>query len=418
VRGATGLKEAEEQRPRRAWALRCSLTADHERSGRCRQGQGQPSAAPRANRPPGEGQPPAAARANRPPGRANRPPRPTIGAVTTGSVVLETHEALLDHLTGGGHPERPARLEAVLAGIQAAGVSEALVPVAPRAATRVELERVHRPSYLDAVEAFCLTGGGRLDADTSASAGSWQAAILAAGAGPDAIERLDRGEADAAFIAVRPPGHHALAGRAMGFCLINNVAVAAAALAERGERVLIVDWDAHHGNGTQAIFYQDPRVLYVSLHQYPFYPGTGRLDETGAGEGVGTTINVPLPAGATGDVYLAALDQVVAPAAESFAPSWVIVSAGFDAHRDDPLTDLGLTSGDFALLTDRVMGWAPAGRRLAVLEGGYDLTALAHSAGACVARMAGVTYRPEPATSGGPGAEVVAQVVAAQKGER
>jgi acetoin utilization deacetylase AcuC-like enzyme len=193
----------------------------------------------------------------------------------------------------------------------------------------------------------------------------------------------------------------------MGFCLVNNVAVTAAALADRGERVLIVDWDAHHGNGTQDVFYEDPRVLYVSLHQYPLYPGTGRLDETGAGAGVGTTVNLPLPPGTTGEAYLAAVDDVIVPAAERFGPTWVIASAGFDAHRDDPLTNMGLTAGDFADLTERIMRLAPAGRRLAFLEGGYDLEALANSAGACVAGLAGESFRPEPSTSGGPGRNVV-----------
>ncbi|HEX3539259.1 MAG TPA: histone deacetylase [Acidimicrobiales bacterium] len=330
--------------------------------------------------------------------------------MASGLVLLETHEAFLDHLPGGGHPERPARLEAVLAGVNNAGVTDALVPVAPRPASRAELERVHAPAYLDGLERFAARGGGWVDMDTAVSSGSWQAAVLAAGAGPDAIERLDAGEADAAFIAVRPPGHHALGTRPMGFCLLNNVAVTAAALTSRGERVLIVDWDAHHGNGTQAIFFHDPSVLYVSMHQFPFYPGTGRMEETGAGEGAGYTINFPFPAGATGDVYQAALDEVVVPAAEWFRPTWLIVSAGFDAHRADPLTELGLASGDFADLTVRLMGLVPAGRRLAVLEGGYDLGALADSAGACVAGLAGVEYRPEPPTAGGPGAGVVTSV--------
>jgi len=324
-----------------------------------------------------------------------------------GAVLLETHEAYLDHDTGRGHPERPARLAAVLRGIQASGAGEALVAVAPRPATREELERVHRPAYLDAIQAFCAAGGGAVDADTLVSSHSWDAAVLAAGAGVDAVERLDRGEADAAFVAVRPPGHHATSSRAMGFCLLNNVAVTAAALAARGERVLIVDWDAHHGNGTQDAFYADPRVAYVSMHEYPLYPGSGRLDETGAGEGGGTTVNFPFPAGTTGDSYLAALDEVVLPLAEWFLPTWVIVSAGFDGHRADPLCGLGLSAGDFADLTDRVMALATPGRRLAVLEGGYDLDALADSAGACIASLAGLSHRPERPTSGGPGRTVV-----------
>jgi acetoin utilization deacetylase AcuC-like enzyme len=193
----------------------------------------------------------------------------------------------------------------------------------------------------------------------------------------------------------------------MGFCLLNNVAVTAAALADRGERVLVYDWDAHHGNGTQDAFYDDRRVLYVSAHQWPLYPGTGALDETGEGPGKGYTINLPLPPGTTGDVYLAAFDEVVAPAVERFDPTWVIVSAGFDAHRADPLTGLNLTAGDFADLTERLLGVAPAGRVVAFLEGGYDLQALALSAGAFVATLAGLPFRPESPTSGGPGRAVV-----------
>lgn len=323
------------------------------------------------------------------------------------SILFVTHPDLAGHDAGPGHPERPARLEAVRAGAEAAGLAEALVAVATRGATRDELQRLHPAPYLDALERFCGAGGGRIDADTGAVPASWTAALLAAGSGPDAVERLDRGEASAAFCAVRPPGHHAAPTRAMGFCLLNNVAVTAAVLAGRGERVAIVDWDAHHGNGTQAAFYDDPQVLYASLHEHPLYPGTGRLHDTGGEGAEGTNVNLPLPAGATGDVALAAFDEVVLPAIERFRPTWLLVSAGFDGHRADPLTGLALSSGDFADLTRRVMGLVPAGRRIAFLEGGYDLQALADSAGACLSALAGGDHRPERATGGGPGHHVV-----------
>jgi acetoin utilization deacetylase AcuC-like enzyme len=193
----------------------------------------------------------------------------------------------------------------------------------------------------------------------------------------------------------------------MGFCLVNNVAVAAAALAARGERVLIVDYDAHHGNGTQDIFYGDGRVMYVSLHEWPLYPGTGALTETGTGAGIGTTVNFPLPAGTTGDVYFSAVDDVIAPLAKVFAPTWLLLSAGFDAHRRDPITGLGLSAGDFGTMTGRLLELVPPGRRLVMLEGGYDLQALADSTAAALAALEGIQHHPEPPTAGGPGQQVV-----------
>ena len=193
----------------------------------------------------------------------------------------------------------------------------------------------------------------------------------------------------------------------MGFCLLNNVAVTAAALRDRGERVLIVDWDAHHGNGTQDIFYGDGAVMYVSMHQWPLYPGTGRLTDAGTGAGAGATVNFPLPAGATGDVYLDAIDNVVEPLAERFAPTWVLVSAGYDAHRADPLTGLGLSAGDYVDLTARIMALARPRRLVVFLEGGYDLDALRDSTAATVSTLLGRPDRLEPATANGPGRPVV-----------
>ncbi|HET6964970.1 MAG TPA: histone deacetylase [Acidimicrobiales bacterium] len=316
------------------------------------------------------------------------------------------------HDTGWGHPERAERLVAVERGVKTIERDGAVERRAGRPATREELLRVHDGAYLDRIEGFISSGGGPVDADTRVSSGSWEAALLAAGSGLEAAERLQAGEADAAFVAVRPPGHHATPDQAMGFCLINNVAVTAAALAERGDKVLIVDWDVHHGNGTQDIFWDDPRVLYVSTHEWPLYPGTGRPDETGGPHARGLTVNVPLPPGATGDVARTALDDLVAPIVERFAPGWVLISAGFDAHRLDPLAGLEWSSGDFSDLAATIIKWAPGpGRTIAFLEGGYDLNALCDSTAATLAALTGLSYRPEPPTSGGPGLNVVSRLV-------
>ncbi|GIU90264.1 MAG: histone deacetylase [Acidimicrobiia bacterium] len=321
-------------------------------------------------------------------------------------LLVATDPRFAEHDPGRGHPERPARLAAVLDGL-GSGDRDAIRPLEPRRATRDELERVHTTEYLERLEVFCARGGGPLDPDTSVSPASYDVALLAAGAGLAAVEALEHGEGDAAFCAVRPPGHHAVPSRAMGFCLVNNVAVTAAALRDRGQRVLIVDWDAHHGNGTQDIFWADPDVMYVSMHEWPLYPGTGRLDEVGAGPGTGTTVNFPFPPGTTGDVYLAAVDDVVAPLAQRFAPDWLLVSAGYDAHRADPLTGLGLTAGDYADLTSRLLGLVPPRRTIAFLEGGYDLDALRASVAATVSALLGTPDHPEGPTCGGPGRPVV-----------
>lgn len=330
------------------------------------------------------------------------------------TVLFIHNDRCRDHVATPNHPERPDRLRAVDHGLAAAGLTDALVMIEAPAVSIDAVQRVHPASMVDLVRDLAADGGGVIDADTTVSVASYDAALVAAGAGLEAVRRLDAGEADAAFCAVRPPGHHATDQRSMGFCLLNNVAVTARALADRGERVVIVDYDAHHGNGTQDIFYDDPRVLFVSLHEYPAYPGTGAVHETGAGDGAGFTVNFPLPAGATGDVYRRAWNDVALATVEAFDPTWLLLSAGFDAHRQDPITSMGLTSGDYADLTTEIISVVPPGRRIAFLEGGYDLQALADSSAACISSLLGENYRPEAASNGGPGDHVVAQVAAAQ----
>jgi acetoin utilization deacetylase AcuC-like enzyme len=326
---------------------------------------------------------------------------------------LDTHD------TGPNHPERPERVIAALDGIEQAGLAEAAVRLPPREATKDELERVHAPHYLQMIEDFCVSGGGSLDSDTVASQGSWATALLAAGGALAAVDALTSSGDGVAFVAHRPPGHHATADQAMGFCLLNNVAIAAAALLARGERVLVLDWDVHHGNGTEAIFWDEPGLFYVSTHQSPLYPGTGDSRATGGTKAPALNMNIPLPPGATGDVLLYAFDEIVAAAVEDFGPSWVLVSSGFDAHASDPLANLELSAGDFADLAARAKSFAPVpGRVVVVLEGGYDLMAISHSTGAVLAALLGESYRPEPATSGGPGRSAVEHALQVHRAAR
>lgn len=319
------------------------------------------------------------------------------------SLLFVTHEYCYEHMAGEMHPERPERLDAVKEGLRRAGTDEAVeYAEAPRAPFST-LVAVHDVQLIDHIRRVCESGGGVIDADTVAAAESYRAARLAAGAGLRCIDGLREGEAEIAFASVRPPGHHATKAESMGFCLFNNVAVSATELANAGERVLIVDVDAHHGNGTQDIFYDDPRVMFVSFHQWPCYPGTGWLTETGAGAAVGTTINLPLPPGATGDVYLKAWDTIVQPAVDRFEPTWLLISAGFDAHRRDPITDLGLSAGDYRALTERMLPVVEKGRTVVFLEGGYDLEGLAESSAAMFAAVHDASFETEAETNGGPG---------------
>jgi acetoin utilization deacetylase AcuC-like enzyme len=304
------------------------------------------------------------------------------------------------HDTPAWHPENRQRLDAVLAGVGEAGLADATEWRESTEASLDDLALAHDPMYVDAVRRFCEAGGGDLDPDTMAAPGSWDTARRSAGAVLAAIDALEAGECDLAFSAGRPPGHHAVRDRAMGFCLFNNAAVGAAKLAARGERVVVLDWDVHHGNGTQDIFYDDPRVLYVSTHESPLFPGTGLLRETGGPSAPGTNLNLPFPSGTRGDVYRRAFDEVITPVVERFAPDWLIVSAGYDAHRDDPLAGVQLTAADYADLAVRAAALVPAGRTAIVLEGGYSPRALTRSVGATLAALLGVDYRPEASSSG------------------
>jgi acetoin utilization deacetylase AcuC-like enzyme/formylglycine-generating enzyme required for sulfatase activity len=291
----------------------------------------------------------------------------------------------LEHKTTPGHPESPQRLVAIVERLKASGLYPELLVLSPESAAREWIETVHSPHYIERVKASCKKGVAYLDSlDTPISEKSYEVALMAAGGVLTAIDAVMQKKVTNAFCAVRPPGHHALSDRAMGFCIFNNIAIGTRYLQKKYKlhKVLIVDWDVHHGNGTEATFYDDLTVLYFSVHQYPFYPGTGRQTDKGSGKGLNYNINVPLPAGSGDDDYLKVFREKLEPAALSFSPDFVLISAGFDACKGDVLGGMNVTPQGFAQLTQIVKSIAEKcceGRLVSVLEGGYDLDMMSAS---------------------------------------
>ncbi len=289
----------------------------------------------------------------------------------------------LEHDTGN-HPENANRLRGVMKRLESENILDACSCPQWQPATDAQLRYAHEQADIDAIRRYIRSGGGQIEADTVVSPKSLEPALLAAGAACDAVARVIRGDASNAFCLVRPPGHHALPDNPMGFCLFNNVAIAArAAINEHGlERVMILDWDVHHGNGTQAIFWEDANVAFLSMHRYPFYPGTGSADETGGGDGLGLTVNLPIHFGTPPATQIDRFRQATEKLAAKFQPQLVLISAGFDSHVDDPIGSLLLESEHFETLTEVAMSVArehAEGRIVSVLEGGYNPTALGES---------------------------------------
>jgi acetoin utilization deacetylase AcuC-like enzyme len=325
-------------------------------------------------------------------------------AILAMSFIVISTERFAEHQTPPGHPECPERAE-VMDVIAAEWRRQGGAVVAPREATREQLARVHGSEYLRRISETAGTAVA-LDPDTYTSPETYEIALLAAGAAVDGVERVMGGGHKRVLAMVRPPGHHAEHDRAMGFCFYNNIAVAAAHAKTLGaHRIAIIDYDVHHGNGTQHLFERDPAVLYVSTHQYPYYPGTGAVDEIGVGAGAGFTVNLPLDAGAVSEDYRFVFDAVVVPVVKQFNPDLVLVSAGFDAHERDPLGGMRLTSDAFAAMTAQLRSVAEeccGGRLVVVTEGGYDFRALADSLRAVVGVLAREAAPPAawPAAAG------------------
>lgn len=309
---------------------------------------------------------------------------------TKRKVGLVYDPAYLEHQTAPGHPERPARLTAIIRGLKESGLYAKLLKIEPRPAPEKWVRSVHTAEYMKRAKAGCAAGLKYLDTpDVSISGKSYEVALLAAGAGLAALDAVAEGKVRAVFCAVRPPGHHAMPDEALGFCIFNNIAIAARYAQQKHgwKKVLIVDFDVHHGNSTQAVFYADGSVLHFGIHRHPFYPGTGAAEKEGQGEGLGYNINVPLPAGSGISAYRKAFAERLKPAALKFKPDIVLISAGFDAHQDDPLGGMKLTSQDYGELTGMVKEIADEcceGRIVSFLEGGYDLDALAEAGAAHV----------------------------------
>jgi acetoin utilization deacetylase AcuC-like enzyme len=336
-------------------------------------------------------------------------------SVRTALVVDRRYEA---HDPGPGHPESPQRIRAITDAL-ANYRRDGLVELPPRPATADEIALNHGADHIERVGATAGRPHFAFDADTPTSARSYETACLAAGGFLALLDAIMAGDAENGFALVRPPGHHAEANRAMGFCLFNNVAIGARHLRARHGvgRILIVDWDVHHGNGTQRSFYDDPDVLYASTHQYPFYPGTGAATEIGAGAAQGRTVNVPFPAGCGDDEFVAAFTDLIVPIAVQFRPEFVLISAGFDAHRRDPLAGMQMTEAGYRALTRMLMQVArdhAGGRVAAILEGGYDLRALGGSVTAVLDELEGRTL-DEPIATPHPHAGVLAAAAAAQR---